>query len=700
MRRSTSEALPLAIAVAAAMAAAAVPAPADGVAVRVTGDAESGFRLLRDGEPFRIRGAAGAGHLDVLAACGGNAIRTWDAETATKVTDGESLLDRAGRLGVGVTVGLWLGHERHGFRYDDAAQVARQREEVEATVRRLKGHPAVLSWGLGNEMEGPTGQGDDARVWREVGHLAALVKSIDPDHPVMPVVANVNDAKVAAILRHAPAVDILGVNAYAGAAGVGDALRRMGWTKPYCVTEYGLPGPWETEQTAWKAPVEPTSRSKAATYHVTTVDILADESRCLGCYAFLWGSKQEATASWFGMFLPTGEKTITVDAIARAWTGRWPVDRAPVLGETDVPLAGRTVAPTEGVTAVARYRDPEGRPLEYRWEVRRESDDRREGGDAEREPERIDGCVVESDASGRVVLRAPRAAGNYRLFVTVRDGAGSGCMDNWAFRVAGDAPRDAGAAKPEPTNDAERAAARQAADAAVDAKYAALVASLPAAEQEWERTLERNLGSFYLPLHKRDRLAGRSTAWDFVADDPALPRVLLIGDSVSRGYTQAVRRALAGRANVHRAPANCGPTASGVKNLAAWLGDGDWDVIHFNFGIHDRSTPVADYTARLEAILERLMATNATLVWASSTPIPDKREAGQTAASIVERNAAAAAVMARHGVAIDDLFTFIMPRIGEVQPPGDVHFTAAGYDLLGGEVARSILAVLESRARR
>ena len=253
------------------------------------------------------------------------------------------------------------------------------------------------------------------------------------------------------------------------------------------------------------------------------------------------------------------------------------------------------------------------------------------------------------------------------------------------------------AVKGEPTNDAERAARKQAADAAVDAKYVALVATLPVEEQAWERVLQENLGSFYLPLHKRDKIAGRGNAWDFVKDDPALPRVLLIGDSVSRGYTQAARTVLAGKANVHRAPANCGPTASGLKNIEAWLGDGTCDVIHFNFGIHDRNTPAADYAARLEKLVERLQATEATLVWASTTPIPDKPEAGQTATSIVEKNAAAAAVMQQHGIAIDDLFAFITPHLGDVQPPGDVHFTAAGYDLLGGQVAESILGALGSR---
>ena len=125
----------------------------------------------------------------------------------------------------------------------------------------------------------------------------------------------------------------------------------------------------------------------------------------------------------------------------------------------------------------------------------------------------------------------------------------------------------------EPTNAAEAAAQKAKADAVVEERYQAIVAKLPADQQAWERVLQAQLGGFYLPLHKRAKIAGQSTAWDFVQDDPKLPRVLLIGDSVSRGYTQAARKALAGRANVHRAPANCGPTASGVKNIEVWLGD-------------------------------------------------------------------------------------------------------------------------------
>ena len=252
--------------------------------------------------------------------------------------------------------------------------------------------------------------------------------------------------------------------------------------------------------------------------------------------------------------------------------------------------------------------------------------------------------------------------------------------------------------KGEPTNAAEAAAQLAAKKVAqekfIDDRYQALIAKLSPEEQAWEKVLQGQLGNFYLPLHKRDKIAGKSNAWDFVKDDPKLPRVLLIGDSVSRGYTQPTRKVLEGKANVHRAPANCGPTASGLKNLEVWLGEGKWDVIHFNFGIHDRGTPSADYVKRLEAIVARLEKTGAKLIWASTTPIPDNPAQKQTAQSIVEKNALAAEVMKRHGIPTDDLFAAMTPRLKEFQPPLDVHFTGAGYDFLGAKVGESVLSEL------
>ena len=249
----------------------------------------------------------------------------------------------------------------------------------------------------------------------------------------------------------------------------------------------------------------------------------------------------------------------------------------------------------------------------------------------------------------------------------------------------------------DPTNAKEADAQKAKADALTEDRYQALVAKLPPDQQAWERVLQAQLGGFYLPLHKRSKVAGQSSAWDFVQDDPKLPRVLLIGDSVSRGYTQPARKVLAGMANVHRAPANCGPTVTGLKNIEVWLGDGKWDLIHFNFGIHDKNTPIADYTQRLEQLIERMKKTGAKLVWATTTPIPENPTKNHSAASIVERNEAAAELMKKHGVATDDLFGAITPNVAAMQIPNDVHFNPKGYDFLGETVAKAIEGQLPKR---
>lgn len=259
----------------------------------------------------------------------------------------------------------------------------------------------------------------------------------------------------------------------------------------------------------------------------------------------------------------------------------------------------------------------------------------------------------------------------------------------WVYSVPASDKQDV-KARNEPTNAQEATAQKAAAQKKLEADYQKWLATLSPKHQAWEQVLQENLGGFYLPIHKRQKVAGRANAWDFVEDDPKLPRILLIGDSVSRGYTMTVRKQLTGKVNVHRAPANCGPTATGLKRMHVWLGDGNWDLIHFNFGIHDRNTPLDDYTKRLEQLIEIMQKTGAKLVWCSTTPIPDVPEKKWTAKSIVTRNQAAANLMKKHKVAINDLFTAITPHLAAMQNPQDVHFNSKGYRFLGEKVAEYI----------
>ena len=219
-------------------------------------------------------------------------------------------------------------------------------------------------------------------------------------------------------------------------------------------------------------------------------------------------------------------------------------------------------------------------------------------------------------------------------------------------------------------------------------------AAMTADERAWESLLEQNLGAFYLPLYKKAKLAGRETAWDYVRDDPGLPRILLIGDSISRGYTVPVRHALKDRANVHRAPANCGPTASGLKKLDVWLGSKGWDLIHFNFGIHDRNTDPDIYAQRLTEIVKKLQATGATLVWASSTPLSGKMLDKDRNDPMVGLNRVAAQIMMEHRVRVNDLHSTAQPLLRTMQGKDGCHFNGEGYKVLGKAVAEAISRML------
>jgi lysophospholipase L1-like esterase len=183
-----------------------------------------------------------------------------------------------------------------------------------------------------------------------------------------------------------------------------------------------------------------------------------------------------------------------------------------------------------------------------------------------------------------------------------------------------------------------------------------------------------------------------------IEDKPGLPRVLLIGDSISISYTLPVRKLLDGEANVHRVPMNGGTSGNGLFKLDEWIGDKHWDVIHFNFGLHDLKrmadgepqVPIELYERYLRLIVKRLRTTGARLIWATTTPVPEGVEPGRRSADVAVYNAAARRVMDANNIAINDLNALAFPRLREIQRPRNVHFTPAGADVLAAQVAASI----------
>ena len=221
-----------------------------------------------------------------------------------------------------------------------------------------------------------------------------------------------------------------------------------------------------------------------------------------------------------------------------------------------------------------------------------------------------------------------------------------------------------------------------------------------------------------------------------VEDIPGLPRVLLIGDSITMGYTIPVREKLKGIANVHHPVENCGPTERGLANLDKWLGSGHWDVIQFNFGLHDlkylndkkeyvspdngkQLAPPAVYGKQLREIAIRLKKTGAKIIFATTTPVP-LGTLGRVAGDEKIYNEVAVTVMKDLDIPIDDLCAYVtaqqlkLPlrpesekptppkhpelRPGEIQLPFNVHFTPEGYEQLANLVVASVKKQLSAPA--
>ena len=204
-------------------------------------------------------------------------------------------------------------------------------------------------------------------------------------------------------------------------------------------------------------------------------------------------------------------------------------------------------------------------------------------------------------------------------------------------------------------------------------------------------------------------------AWSFESD-PKLPNVLILGDSISIGYTLQVRAMLKGKANVYRplsgdgkGAENCNGTTYGLPRVDRWLAAAPkWDVIHFNFGLHDlkhvkkpgdntiskdlsdpvQATPEV-YGRQLEAIVKKLKGTGARLVFATTTPVPPGA-VGRTPDEVATYNEVALKVMRENGVAVDDLNASVAPKVGEYQLPKDVHYKPQGYQALAEQVARAV----------
>jgi len=383
------------------------------VVLKKTGD--ESWTLTRNGAPFFVKGVGGSEHLDQAVALGANSIRTWGVGKDTR-----ALMDRAQQQGLTVSFGHWLGHKRHWFNIHDEAAVARQQREVVANTRAYMNHPALLFWGVGNEVE--TGQENDPKVWQVVNAAARAIKEVDPHHPTMIIIAELGpgDSKVKNIAKYCPDIDIVGLNAYDGAADVVKRFRAHKIGKPCILTEYGPP---LYKRDAFGR-VEGTSAQKAADYaRIYRGSISAHPGFCLGGYSFVWGSKTEMTDTYFGQFLASGERLPQAEIFHQLFGVPSPPNRCPVVSPLQLEPASRVAEVGSPIRLRLPAKDPDGDPLRYRWELKEVLRDV-VGGDALRAKPNLAAAITHTAPDSAEVSIQTDKAGTYRVYGYVFDGKG------------------------------------------------------------------------------------------------------------------------------------------------------------------------------------------------------------------------------------------------------------------------------------
>ena len=198
-----------------------------------------------------------------------------------------------------------------------------------------------------------------------------------------------------------------------------------------------------------------------------------------------------------------------------------------------------------------------------------------------------------------------------------------------------------------------------------------------------------------------------------------LPKILIIGDSISGGYFPFVKKNLIGKAKVFqptyidkkgKTKGCCGGTSQGVKEIENFLSNKKWDIIHFNFGLHDikHIDPVSgknsknlshphqaspeEYERNLIEIIKKLKRTGAKLIFATTTPYPDKLGKQMRSPGMPKiYNKVALHIMYENEIKINDLYNLVLPRINEFQKTNNVHFNEEGSEFLAGHVIKSIL---------
>ena len=380
------------------------------------------WTLLVEGNPFEIKGVTFGYDKDVsnydkhfrdLKYLGVNTIRTWGTDENT-----DQLLDAANAHGIKVMLGIWMRHGRAGMEADDSFDYLNDADGKEdmyvqaiEVVQKYKDHPAVLMWGIGNEVYLNTSTDEEKIAYSKLlERICAQIQLIDSDHPVVSVGAWTFGAEWWS--TYVPSIDIYGINTYgAGANILPEELAKKGIDKPYVITEFGVRGEWEIEKDKNGVKPEPSDEEKYEVIVKGYKEWIRPKPSCLGVYIFHFANDNRHIGPWLlshfqGMTRPQ------YWAIREAYTDMSPDNNVPKIKSFQLPDAPTNSE--EWIPVVLEVEDAEKEKLEARFYYNQRT------GSRKRRDQLVE-MNIKGNFSEGFKIQLPKVNGGIKVYATVSD---------------------------------------------------------------------------------------------------------------------------------------------------------------------------------------------------------------------------------------------------------------------------------------
>ncbi len=397
---------------------------------------DSGYRLLKNNKPFKIKGAATDSlFLKELSQAGANTIRVYDTLGLKKI------LDEAHNHNLSVIVDLPIQRclrELCDF-YEDEAFVQDNLDTFSSFINTYKSHPAILMWVLGNEITFPK-RSKSKKFYSFFNQLVKNIRESDPDHPITTAISNSSKTQIMRIALWCEPLDAISFNSFGRLGSIDNDLSKTSlfWKGPFIISEWGINGPWEAAKyTKWGAQIEDNSTKKAEQY----IDryhqfVNTKNERFLGDIFFYWGRKQERTHTWYSTFSEDSLRTQTALEMENVWKTLDQPIQIPRIKYLliDEKGANKSMVFQPGVTKeIKLVLEQNSQPhSSVSWQIQPENWYYR-WHDVEEKPDVI--FAFEDSTATKISFKTPNKPGPYRIFSSIKDDKGHYATANIPFYV-------------------------------------------------------------------------------------------------------------------------------------------------------------------------------------------------------------------------------------------------------------------------